>query len=295
MGVVRRLIALGGIVAAVAVAWQWNSAVDIEEFYKGKVVIVTGCSRGIGKSLAIRLAQLNAKLVIAARTTDKLLATQQECLKFTADVLAVTADVSKEEDCKAIIDAAVREFGGVDVLILNAAITPEPRWFIELQDPAEEFAHTYSVNLLQSVRLVQLALPHLNASRGIIVPVSSGSGIVSIPKVSPYATSKHALHGFFKSLRQELILSDTPVSISIMPLPYVLTDVAVENWRPIDGGGGITPEDCAERMLVGIPQRKFWYYVDWSMAITGRLYSLFPELIDWYIRHYLHQTSHLFS
>ena len=88
------------------------------------------------------------RLVIAARTTDKLLATQQECLKFTADVFAVTADVSKEEDCKAIIDAAVREFGGVDVLILNAAITPEPRWFTELQDPVRRGAPVVSCVLM---------------------------------------------------------------------------------------------------------------------------------------------------
>lgn len=75
------------------------------------------------------------RLVIAARTVEKLADTQSECLKNTPHVHIVRADVSKEEDCRAIVDKAVEQFGGVDILILNAAYSPNPRWFSDYENP----------------------------------------------------------------------------------------------------------------------------------------------------------------
>ncbi|XP_064405248.1 11-beta-hydroxysteroid dehydrogenase 1-like [Halichondria panicea] len=291
----RKILAVGLLIGVAAVAWEWKSSVNIEEFYKGKRVVLTGASKGIGKSLAIQLSKRGAKLVIAARTVQKLADTQSECLKNTPHVHTVRADVSKEEDCRAIVDKAVEEFGGVDILILNAAYSPNPQWFSDYEKPAEKFSSVLGVNLLQSVQLVHFSLSHLNKSQGIIVPVSSGAGIAAIPKVSAYATSKHALHGYFKALNQEFILTNTPVSITIMPLPYVLTETAVTNWKPIGTGDGITAEDCADRMLHGIPKRQLWYYVDWTLWFMGHVYSLYPEFFDVFTRLHLSRTSYLFS
>ncbi|KAL5463943.1 hypothetical protein EMCRGX_G032895 [Ephydatia muelleri] len=233
-------IFLAVVTLGLALALNWNSiiGVDLPEFYKGKRVILTGASRGIGKSLAVQLAKLGARLVIAARNADKLQETAQDCRKYTEDVHAVVADVSQEADCRTIVDTAVQK---------------------DYQKPGESFSEVFGTNLLQSVHLVHLSLPYLNASQGHIVPVSSGSGIAGIPKVAAYSTSKHALHGFFKVLHQEFVMTNTPISITIMPLPYVLTEIAVTNWEPIGTGQGMEVEECASRMLQGIPLGKLWF------------------------------------
>ena len=290
-------IFLAVVTLGLALALNWNSiiGVDLPEFYKGKRVILTGASRGIGKSLAVQLAKLGARLVIAARSADKLQETAQDCRKYTEDVHAVVADVSQEADCRTIVDTAVQKFGGVDVLILNAALSPTPKWFRDYIKPGEIFGEVFGTNLLQSVHLVHLSLPYLNASQGYIVPVSSGSGIAGIPKVAAYSTSKHALHGFFKVLHQEFVMTNTPISITIMPLPYVLTDIAVQNWEPIGTGQGMEVEECASRMLQGIPLGKLWYYIDWELYIVGHLYSLCPSFFDMFVRLHLRLTSNLFS
>ena len=80
-------------------------------------------------------AILVCRQVIAARSLDKLQITAEECRNLSGEVYAVRADVSKEEDCKTIVDKAVTEFGGVDILILNAAISPYPQWFATMNQP----------------------------------------------------------------------------------------------------------------------------------------------------------------
>ena len=75
------------------------------------------------------------RLVIAARTADKLEETRKECLKYTSDVHTVIADVSKEEDCREIVNKTVTEFGGIDILILNAAYSPTPQFFTDSKKP----------------------------------------------------------------------------------------------------------------------------------------------------------------
>lgn len=85
----------------------------------------------------------SCRLVIAARTVQKLADTQSECLKNTPHVHTVRADVSKEEDCRAIVDKAVEEFGGVDILILNAAYSPNPQWFSDYEKPVSAWAYYF--------------------------------------------------------------------------------------------------------------------------------------------------------
>ena len=81
------------------------------------------------------LTLLLVRLVIAARTTDQLAKTRDECLQSSAHVHTVTADVAKEKDCQALVNKTVEEFGGVDILILNAAYSPSPQWFADLERP----------------------------------------------------------------------------------------------------------------------------------------------------------------
>jgi NAD(P)-dependent dehydrogenase (short-subunit alcohol dehydrogenase family) len=213
---------LVAVLVAVLAVWKWWNAVDLKEFYSGKRIIVTGSSRGLGREMAIQLAQLGARLVVTARSDALLSETVKECHHHTPDVHMVVADIGSEVDCVRLVDEAVELLGGVDVLILNAAYTPEPEWFSSDNDVTRKFLNAFRVNVMQAVYLTQAALPHLTASQGSIIAISSGAAIAGIPKLTPYGTSKHALQGFFKTLHQEFVMTAVPVSISIIPLPYIL-------------------------------------------------------------------------
>ncbi|XP_019852624.1 PREDICTED: corticosteroid 11-beta-dehydrogenase isozyme 1-like [Amphimedon queenslandica] len=282
------------IVVSVQFIYNWTYQIDAKEYYQGKGVIITGASKGIGRELAIQAAQLGAKLVIAARTESKLQETALLCQKYTPHVYAVVADVSKEKDCKQIIDIAAHKLERIDIMILNAAFSYPPSWFTQIDQPGDAFLRVFSVNVLQSVFMVQYGLPYLNKSHGSIIAVSSSASQLGMPQVIPYGTSKHGLNGFFKGLRQEFYLTNTPVSITIIPLPYVHTETALKNWKPIGESHGISADVCAQKMLDAIPYRQSWTYIDWSTYIVGHIYSLFPDSIDFIIRKYLPIMSNIF-
>ncbi|XP_065916944.1 hydroxysteroid 11-beta-dehydrogenase 1-like protein B [Dysidea avara] len=206
---------------------QWTNYVDVESYYKDKRIILTGASEGIGKDLAIRLSQLGARLVIAARTESKLKDTQNLCQKYSQDVFVVRADVGKEEDNKLLVSEAVKHLGGIDILILNAAYSPPLTMFTDYEDPGETFLGVYKVNLLQGVYLTKFSIDHLRESHGTILAVSSMTGWVGLPMIAPYTASKHALHGYFSSLNMEFQLRQENILVVIMPLPFVHTNRAV--------------------------------------------------------------------
>ncbi|XP_065916341.1 hydroxysteroid 11-beta-dehydrogenase 1-like protein B [Dysidea avara] len=263
---------------------QWTNSVDVESYYKDKRVILTGASDGIGKDLAIRLSQLGARLVIAARTDSKLKDTQKLCQKYSQDVFTVRADVGKEEDNKLLVSEAVKHLGGIDILILNAAYSPALKAFVDRDNPAELFLDVYKVNVLQGVYLTKFSIDHLRESHGTILAVSSLAGWLGMPMVTPYCASKHALNGYFSSLNMEFQLRQENISIVIMPLPYVYTTTAINNLKPKQNlmfEPGITSEECVERMIRGLPLKKLYYYITWDGFFVGHLYSLCPYCFDY--------------
>jgi NAD(P)-dependent dehydrogenase (short-subunit alcohol dehydrogenase family) len=170
--------------------------------YFGKVVIITGASSGIGESLALLYASLGASLVLAARRLDKLQSVADKCSKFGSNVVCVQADVSKEEDCKKLIEKAIDETGRIDILILNAGITMLKR-LDELKN-LDGVKELMDVNFWGAVYCTFHALKHLKESGGTICVVSSLLGKGWAPTRTAYAASKHALDGFFHSLRLEV-------------------------------------------------------------------------------------------
>ncbi|XP_065917621.1 11-beta-hydroxysteroid dehydrogenase 1-like [Dysidea avara] len=269
-----------------AVVVQWMNYVDIESYYKDKRIILTGASEGIGKNLAIRLSQLGATLVIAARTESKLKDTQKLCQKYSQDVFVVRADVGKEEDNKLLVSEAVKHLGGIDILILNAGHT-HVDFFVDTENPAKLYEEVFRVNVLQGVYLTQFSLPYLRESHGTIVAISSigDTGILTPPSAGSYVTSKHALKGHFGSLNMEFEIRKENISITIMPLGLVYTErvlkmptVSTESIWGIEPG--ITPADCADRITRGIPLKKLYYFITWDTFIIGHLSSLCPVCFD---------------
>ena len=141
-------------------------------------------------------------MALAARDRERLDSLAQQCRAAGGEALAVPTDVTSQQDLEWLVAETVKSFGGIDAVIHNAGITMWSR-FDTLQD-LSIFERLMEVNYLAPVRLTSLALPHLKQSRGLIVAVASLAGLTGVPERSAYAGSKHAMVGFFDSLRIEL-------------------------------------------------------------------------------------------
>ena len=225
------------------------------------VVIITGASEGIGRALGLALARAGAKLVLAARNAGRLEEAAAECRSLGAEVLAVPTDVTRDEDCRALVEAAIERFDRLDTLVVNAGRTMWAR-FEDVEDPAilEELM---AVNYFGAVYCTRHALPWLKKSHGRIVAVASIAGLTGVPARSGYCASKHAMVGFFDALRIEL--AGTGVSVTVIAPDFVVSQL---HRRAVDGKGrplGDSPmqedrimsaEACAELILKATERRE---------------------------------------
>ncbi len=185
----------------------------MNSFYKDKVIIVTGASSGIGLASATRFASLGAKVVLAARSLDKLekIAEQlSNSLQSTANVLCVKTDVTKEEDCKNLIEQTVSHFGKIDVLVNNAGISM--RAVFKDMD-LKVMRALMDTNFWGTVYCTKYALPYLLETKGSVVGVISTAGYVGLPARTAYSASKFAVRGFLETLRIEHLYDDLHVMI----------------------------------------------------------------------------------
>ena len=191
---------------------------------KGKNIIITGASRGIGKAIAKKLAENGANIILAARNPETLQAAVAE-IKETADVkvLGVPTDVSRLEDLKNLSEIALKEFGTIDVLINNAGVSSQYPFEKQPLEDIEKLAHT---NYLGYVRLIRLVIPHMiERKQGAIINMVSGSTLCDpIPKTFlTYSSLKVGLKAFLKGLFWEMREHGIKVT-SILP-GVVATDL----------------------------------------------------------------------
>lgn len=182
---------------------------------EGRVAIVTGASRGIGVPIALALARRGARLVLAARSAEALQRTADAIRAATqASVLVVPTDVTEGAAQDALVAAALREFGSIDVLINNAGIVG-PGAYDQLA--VEEIEQQLAVNLTAPMALARRVLPHMLAQgRGHIVNIASLGGLLGVAYGEPYGATKHGLVGFTRALRLSCKISGTPVSASVV-------------------------------------------------------------------------------
>jgi short-subunit dehydrogenase len=172
---------------------------------KGKVVIVTGASSGIGEATARQFGQQGARLVLAARRLDRLEALAQEirAMNSGAETLVVQADLSKLDDIGALIKQTLDTFGRIDVLVNNAGFG-RLDW-LENLDPVKDIQPQFDVNVLGVIQTTRQALPVMIKQRsGHIINMCSMAGLVATPTYTIYAACKHAVHGFSEALRREV-------------------------------------------------------------------------------------------
>ena len=251
----------------------------------GKTVVVTGASSGIGKALCLEFARRGARLVLAARGGNRLAEVARECEALGAEALVVPTDVSSESACRNLIERAVERFGGIDALVPNAGRTMWAR--LDEMSDLSAYEELMRVNYLGCVYLTFYALPHLKKTRGRIVAVSSLAGLTGVPERTGYAASKHALFGFFESLRIEL--EGSGVSVTIAAPDFVVTEIhrsaigpdgRTLGESPMQKSRIMTAETCARDIVRAMEKRKrLW--IGSLRGRVGRFVRLFaPALTD---------------
>lgn len=249
-----------------------------------KTTIITGASDGIGRELALALSVPGRQLAVAARSQEKLDALVVECENRGAKCLAVRTDVSDSSQCQALIERTVRTFGGVDALVNNAGISMQAR-FEDVCDFGL-YERLMRVNLYGAMYCTFHALPHLKKSRGIVAAVSSLQGKTGFPTYSAYAATKHAMQGFFDSLRIELV--DSGVAVLVVSPGAVATEI---HTRRVGADGAVLPTkrrtakrgvmaaaECARRIVRALERRDRELVMINPLALWVRL--LAPSQLD---------------
>ncbi|KAG5857728.1 hypothetical protein ANANG_G00022450 [Anguilla anguilla] len=255
---------------------------------RGKVVWITGASSGIGEELAYQLARLGARLILSARREKELDRVKHCCLSCSTlleeDILVLPLDLLERDSHEAKMKTAIEHFGNIDVLINNGGRSQRSLF---LETRLEVYQALMDLNYLGTVSLTKQVLPHMTQrGTGAVVTVSSVVGLAGAPLATGYSASKHALQGFFNSLRTEL--TDYPgITIStVCPGPVqsqIVHNAFTEQVdKPVSAPGDqmhkMPTARCAHLILVGIANRikEMWiakqpflaFYYAWQYAPT---------------------------
>jgi dehydrogenase/reductase SDR family protein 7B len=250
---------------------------------KDKVVIITGASSGIGKACALVFARAGAKVVICSRRHDQLSHWAVELLKHT-EVLTVTADVSKEADCKRLIEGAVKRFGRIDVLINNAGVSMRALFNEVDLDVIRQLMDT---NFWGTIYCTKYALPSLLVNKGSVVGISSIAGKKGLPGRTGYSASKFAMEGFLQALRTENLKKDLHVLVvspgftaSDIRKVSLTKDGSVQGESPRDEKSMMQPEEVAQKIYDAVVHRRRDLILGAQGRLTVFLNKFFPAFMD---------------
>ncbi|PCR90894.1 SDR family NAD(P)-dependent oxidoreductase [Natrinema ejinorense] len=192
----------------------------------GRVAVVTGGGRGIGRAIAIELANAGAAVVPSARSTDEIEAVAGEIRESGGDAVAVSADVTDSADVNDVIDRAAAEFGGVDVVVNNAGFNPDDALGRPEEVDTESLDRVLDVNLNGAYEVTHAAAAHLlESDGGSVINVASVGGLVGLPRQHPYVASKHGLVGLTKSMSLDWA---PDVRVNAVAPGYVSTELTAD-------------------------------------------------------------------
>jgi short-subunit dehydrogenase len=263
--------------------------------FANKTIILTGASAGIGRALALSLAQQGANLVLAARNQAALEEIAAACTNQTGSAIAsgsapraiaIPTDVTQPEACQQLIEKAIATFGQIDSLINNAGISMVTR-FDEITD-LSIFEQVMQVNYLGGVYCTHYALPYLKASRGLLVAISSLCGKTAVSTRTGYVASKHAMQGFFDTLRIEL--RGTGVDVLVVSPGFVATDIRERalgaNGQPVgqsprdESKGNMSVDECVRQIVWAMERRKREHLMTLKGKVTPWAKLMAPGFVD---------------
>ncbi|TAL43336.1 MAG: SDR family oxidoreductase [Chitinophagaceae bacterium] len=265
------------------------------DYFKEKVVVVTGGTDGIGKALVEELLSCGAKVSTCGRNHDKLY--QLQTHNPSAQLHTMVADVSSENDCRRFIEMTIKMFGSIDVLINNAGISMRA----QLKDASlDVIRKVMEINFFGAVYCTKYALPFIIERKGSIVGVSSIAGYRGLPGRSGYSASKHALQGWLEAVRTELLGS----RVNVMWVCPGFTTSNIRNAAlnkegesqgesPMDESKMMSAEECAQRILKAVEKKKRTLVMTFTGKRTVFMNKFFPRLTDKMVRKFFYRNGEL--
>lgn len=252
---------------------------------KDKVVIITGASSGIGKALAYRYQSAGSKVVLAARSGDKLADIAKDLqAKGGQEPLTVVTDVTKKEDCFNLIEKTLAKFGRIDILINNAGISM--RALLENSE-VEVIERVMQVNFNGTLYCTKAALNEVIKSQGSIVNVSSIAGFRGLPGRTGYSASKFAIHGLMEALRTELLMKGVHVLVaapgfteSNIRKTALTKDGSQQGETPLKEDNLMSAEEVADHIYKAVVKRKRTIVLTRQGKLTVFMNKYFPKFMD---------------
>lgn len=264
--------------------------------FADRAVVITGASDGIGAELARQLAAQGAWLALAARRAHELDVVAQACIASGGRAIVVPTDVTDPAQCDHLIERAIEAYGRIDVLVNNAGLGAHFRFGPHAD--VEVYERLMRVNYLGAVRCTRAALPALQQSRGLIVAMSSLAGKTGVPGRTAYAASKHAMNGFFDSLRIEL--DGTGVDVTVVCPGFVRTNIrrnalgpdgAPLGASPIDESKAMPLEECVRQTVAAMARRQRELVITPRWWLSAILKVFAPRVIDARARYAIEQRG----
>lgn len=264
----------------------------------GKVAVITGASMGIGEAIARLFLQEGAKVVLCARDLPRTEAATQRIGGTGENTLAVSCDVSKREQVDALMQAALKKFGRIDVLVNNAGFGLNDS--VEKMNVADLRA-MFDTNLFGTIECIQAVAPIMRQhGGGDIINISSVSGHISTPYMGGYAATKHAMNAIGKAARLELLRHN--INVCTVCPGYIATEFTknmVKGTQPQRVGGSnkwaVGPEVVAKDTLNALLKRKRQVVTPGFYWIFIKLYENAPWLVERSIRRGLRPTSQVLA
>lgn len=251
---------------------------------RGQVIWITGASSGIGEALVYNLAHHGVKLILSARRKEELERVKGNCPEYAqADIRLLPLDLSDSSTLPLMAQAAIQFFGHVDVLINNGGISQRSKAKDTILDVDRRLME---VNYFGAVALTKGLIPHfIQRRRGYFVVISSVMGMIGAGNRSGYAASKHALHGFYDSLRAEMWNESKDIHVLIVCPGWISTNLALHaltangselNDEDKRNSSGRTPEALATKIISAIRKKKEELY-----------YGGFKEIFSIYLKRFV--------
>ena len=275
-------------------AWYWfTNRVNNGETFRGKNVVICGGSAGVGEQIAYRFCEQGANVLIVARREWALKNVVKNCSRLgAASASYITADLSGGGiGNRHLLNESLKHFQStVDVLVLNHVYYEVKRWQGDRNFVISDVAKAFDINVFSYIDLATLFLPSLQASRGRLLVISSGLGVITYPYFALYCSNKHALHGFFNALRQDLALEKNELSITLTVLGAIATESAlkVSSGNPVAGTSGWTrhsPVDASHAIVEASLHRERQVYFPSSFKFHEFASTHFPEFTESLIRY----------
>jgi dehydrogenase/reductase SDR family protein 7B len=252
-------------------------------FFTGKTVWITGASSGIGAELSRELAKCGAQLILSARRKDILDEVRNSCHNSENHHIVVL-DLESQDSIDTAVQLVHEERVSVDILINNAGVSQRS---LALHTDDEVLRRLFEVNTLGPIMLTQAVLPKmLKAHGGQIVVVSSVLGRIGMPMRAGYSASKHALHGYFESLRLELF--DQNIRFTVVCPGFVNTNISQNALRSNGPSNslqstmqesGISASRCAHQIVNAVRRQKVEFLVGGLDTLIVPLFRFFPSLV----------------